>query len=103
MNEKWASSFGACRRITGGPRRLGPPYNPSASPGIMPLMSDPLRAPGLDPERYAGRLAPVGAVLAVAGGCVGGWVGLGLAAVGFALLLLACFSRDDGLLILGPF
>lgn len=58
---------------------------------------------GFDPERHARRLAPVGAVLAVGGGCFGGWVGLLVAALGVLLLLLASFSRDDGLLILGPF
>jgi hypothetical protein len=56
-----------------------------------------------DPERYAPRLVPAGAVLAVVGGCAGGWLGLLLAGVGLLLLLTACVSRDDGLLLLGPF
>jgi ABC-type transport system involved in multi-copper enzyme maturation permease subunit len=56
-----------------------------------------------DPERYAHRLAPAGAVLAVAGGCAGGWLGFLIAGVGLLLLLTACVSRDDGLLLLGPF
>lgn len=60
-------------------------------------------AAGFDPERHARRLAPVGAVLAVTGGCLGGWGGLLAAALGVVLLLLACFSRNDGLLVLGPF
>ena len=58
---------------------------------------------GFDPERHARRLAPAGAVLAVAGGCLGGWPGLAAAAVGLSLLLLACVSRADGLLVVGPF
>src|SRR5258706_8071047 len=68
-------------------------------PAIMP----PMPAAGFDPERHARRLAPAGAALAVVGGCLGGWVGLLVAALGVLLLLLACVSRDDGLLILGPF
>lgn len=55
-----------------------------------------------DPERYAPKLAPAGAVLAVVGGCFGGWGGLLLAIVGLLLLVAACFSRHDGLLIFGP-
>jgi hypothetical protein len=65
----------------------------------MPRMS----APGFDPERYAPRLAPAGALLAVVGGCAGGGVGLLFAATGVVLLLFACVSRRDGLLLLGPF
>jgi ABC-type transport system involved in multi-copper enzyme maturation permease subunit len=66
-------------------------------------MSAPAPETGFDPERHARRLAPAGALLAVTGGCVGGGLGLLLAAVGVLLLLLACVSRRDGLLLLGPF
>ncbi|HET6572592.1 MAG TPA: ABC transporter permease subunit [Fimbriiglobus sp.] len=62
-----------------------------------------MSAPGFDPERFAPKLAPAGALLAVVGGCAGGGVGLLLAAVGVVLLLFACVSRRDGLLLLGPF
>ncbi len=55
-----------------------------------------------DPERHAHRLAPAGALLAVFGGCVGGVPGLVMAVVGVGLLLASCYSRRDGLLILGP-
>ena len=55
-----------------------------------------------DPERHAHRLAPAGALLAVTGGCFGGLPGLLVAAVGVGLLLAACYSRQDGLLLLGP-
>lgn len=55
-----------------------------------------------DPERHAHRLAPAGALLAVTGGCFGGVGGLLVAAVGVGLLLAACYSRRDGLLLLGP-
>ncbi len=55
-----------------------------------------------DPERHAHRLAPAGALLAVTGGCFGGVPGLLVAAVGVGLLLASCYSRQDGLLLLGP-
>jgi ABC-type Na+ efflux pump permease subunit len=55
-----------------------------------------------DPERHAHRLAPAGALLAVTGGCFGGVAGFLLVAVGVALLLASCYSRQDGLLLLGP-
>ena len=55
-----------------------------------------------DPERHAHRLVPAGALLAVFGGCVGGVPGLLAAIVGLGLLVLSCYSRRDGLLILGP-
>ena len=55
-----------------------------------------------DPERHARRLAPAGALLAVSGGCVGGVGGLLAALLGVGLLVLSCYSRRDGLLILGP-
>lgn len=59
------------------------------------------RAP-FDPELRAPKLAPWGAVLALAGGAVGGWVGVPLALLGVSLLLLACVSRRDGFLLVGP-
>ncbi len=58
--------------------------------------------PAFDPERSAHRLAKWGWVLAVAGLVWGGIVGLFVAAVGIVLLLLACVSRRDGFLLLGP-
>jgi ABC-type transport system involved in multi-copper enzyme maturation permease subunit len=47
-------------------------------------------------------LAPWGAVLALTGAAVGGWVGVPLALAGVFLLLLACVSRKDGFLLFGP-
>jgi ABC-type Na+ efflux pump permease subunit len=66
-----------------------------------PGLIDRLRA--LDPERYAHRLAPAGAVLCLLAAVLGNWYGLFPAALGLSLLLVACLSRDDGLLVLGPF
>src|SRR5205823_11231253 len=62
---------------------------------------DRLRA--LDPERYARRLAPVGAALCLLGAALGNAYGLLPAALGLTLLLVGCLSRDEGLLVLGPF
>ena len=56
-----------------------------------------------DLERYAARLAPAGALLVPFGSCLGGVVGLMLALVGVGLLLAACYSAKDGLLVFGPF
>jgi len=56
-----------------------------------------------DPERYARYLVPSGLALAVLGLSIGGpimWVCLTLA---FALLILSAYSREDGLLLIGPF
>ena len=58
--------------------------------------------PSFDPERNAAKLALAGAALTVVGGCFGGWGGLLLAVLGLLLLIAACFSRNDGLLIFGP-
>jgi hypothetical protein len=69
----------------------------SEPPGLI----DRLRA--LDPERYAHRLAPAGAALCLLAAALGNWYGLFPAALGLSLLLVACLSRDDGLLVLGPF
>lgn len=55
-----------------------------------------------DPETRAHKLAPWGAVLALVGAAVGGWAGVPLALVGVSMLLLACVSRRDGFLLLGP-
>lgn len=67
------------------------------APGLI----DRLRA--LDPERHARRLAPAGAVLCVLAAAIGHWAAAPLAIVGLVLLLVSCLSRDDGLLVLGPF
>ncbi|HUR53832.1 MAG TPA: hypothetical protein VMZ71_06855 [Gemmataceae bacterium] len=56
-----------------------------------------------DPERHARRLAPAGAVLCLAGAALANAFGVVLALLGLALLLVSCLSRDDGLLVLGPF
>ncbi len=55
-----------------------------------------------DPERYAGRLAPLGAILFVLGIALGEWYGGLLALLGTIALIFACRSRD-GFLLLGPF
>lgn len=66
-------------------------------------MSAPPPDPGFDGERYARRLAPAGGLLVVVGLCGGGWLAAVLVPVGGLLLLLACVSRRDGLLVFGPF
>lgn len=66
-------------------------------PGLL----DRLRA--LDPERYARRLAPVGAALCLVAAALGNWYGAVPAALGLSLLLVSCLSREHGLLVLGPF
>jgi ABC-type Na+ efflux pump permease subunit len=66
-----------------------------------PCLIDRLRA--LDPERYARRLAPAGAALCLLAAALGNWYGLLPAALGLTLLLVSCLSRDEGLLVLGPF
>ncbi len=58
--------------------------------------------PPFDPETRARRLAPWGAVLALSGAAVGGWLGVPVALAGVVLLLLACVSRRDGFLLCGP-
>lgn len=58
--------------------------------------------PPFDPEKRAPRLAPWGAVLALSGAAVGGWLGVPVALAGVGLLLLACVSRRDGFLLCGP-
>jgi ABC-type transport system involved in multi-copper enzyme maturation permease subunit len=67
------------------------------APGLI----DRLRA--LDPERHARRLAPAGAALCLLAAALGSWYGLFPAVLGLSLLLVSCLSRDDGLLVLGPF
>jgi ABC-type transport system involved in multi-copper enzyme maturation permease subunit len=57
----------------------------------------------VDPERHAGWLAPVGAGLVVLGVAVPHLWALVFSAVGFVLLLVACYSAADGLLLFGPF
>jgi ABC-type Na+ efflux pump permease subunit len=71
-----------------------------SSPAPAGLL-DRLRA--LDPERYADRLAPAGAALCVLAAVIGHWAALPLALVGLVLLLVSCLSRDEGLIVLGPF
>jgi len=61
------------------------------------------RRPGFDPERYAWFLAPAGTACLVGAVAVGGWPGLSLVAAAVALLGVACWSREDGFLLLGPF
>ena len=57
----------------------------------------------LDPESRARPLTWAGGLLAFAGlYSLEPW-GWGVAALGFALLLLGCYSRRDGLLLLGPY
>lgn len=58
--------------------------------------------PSFDPERSAAKFALAGAVCTVLGGGIGGWGGLLLAIVGILLLIAACYSRPDGVLIFGP-
>lgn len=55
-----------------------------------------------DGERHAGRLVPLGSVLLIAGLAVLGWPGAILAGIGVLLLLLACRSKRDGFLLVGP-
>jgi len=55
-----------------------------------------------DPERFAGRLAPLGAVLFVLGIALGNWYGALIALLGTIALIFACRSRE-GFLLLGPF
>jgi ABC-type transport system involved in multi-copper enzyme maturation permease subunit len=57
----------------------------------------------VDPERHARWLAPAGAVLVVTGIAIPHAWGFTLLAVGALLLLAACYSKDDGLLLFGPF
>jgi ABC-type Na+ efflux pump permease subunit len=68
-------------------------------------MSTPLfdRVRAAAPEAHARRLAPAGAALCLAGSALANALGVALALAGLALLLASCLSRDDGLLILGPF
>jgi ABC-type transport system involved in multi-copper enzyme maturation permease subunit len=61
------------------------------------------RVRAADPERYARRLAPAGAVLCIVGAALANGVGVVLALVALTLLLVSCLSRDDGLLVFGPF
>src|SRR5262245_38270754 len=58
--------------------------------------------PTFDPERHALWLAPTGAVLVVAGIAIPRTWGLIPLGIGFALLLLSCYSVHDGLLLFGP-
>jgi ABC-type Na+ efflux pump permease subunit len=58
---------------------------------------------GFDGECHARRLAPAGGLLVTAGVFAGGLVGSLLVIVGGSLLLLACVSARDGLLVVGPF
>jgi ABC-type transport system involved in multi-copper enzyme maturation permease subunit len=57
----------------------------------------------VDPERHARWLAPAGAALVVAGVAVPHAWGLAFFALGILSLLAACYSKDDGLLLFGPF
>ena len=58
--------------------------------------------PENDPERFAGRFAPAGAVALVTGIALGDWYGGAIALVGGMLLIFACRSRE-GFLLFGPF
>ena len=57
----------------------------------------------LDPERYIQRLAPLGAILIVVGVAISRIWSLPLTLVGVLLLVASCWSRQDGLLLFGPF
>ena len=59
--------------------------------------------PSFDPEQYARPLSIAGTLAVVAGlysGHDAGWV---VVVLGVALLLTACYSRQDGFLLFGPF
>ncbi len=59
--------------------------------------------PSFDPERHARPLSIAGTAAVVAGLYSGADLGWAAAAVGVALLLTACYSRQDGFLLFGPF
>ena len=56
----------------------------------------------IDPERQARWLAPLGFVLLAAGLLPMNWWMVPLSVVGAACLLISCFSRADGFLLVGP-
>jgi ABC-type transport system involved in multi-copper enzyme maturation permease subunit len=56
-----------------------------------------------DPEQHAPRLGFIGTVAVVAGLYFGQWDGWLCVAFGVGVLLLACYSRQDGFLLFGPF
>jgi len=58
---------------------------------------------GFDPERYAPRFCILALGFLLAGIWIDGPVGVLSLFTALALLLLACYSRDDGLLLFGPF
>lgn len=59
-----------------------------------------------DPESYVNKIAPLGAAILIVGVALGHWLiapSAIISLIGLSFLFLACWSKQDGFLLLGPF